>query len=266
MLPRPEPESLLEIAVQLATGAGELIRAGRGTHLDVDTKSTPTDMVTAVDREVEEWLSARIAARRPDDAVFGEEGVPSPGSSGVRWLVDPIDGTVNFVLGLPAYTVSVAAELDGRVVAGCVHNPETGELFRATIGGGAYLGSRRLTGPREVPLSRAVVGTGFGYDARRRARQGALVAALLPRIADIRRIGSASLDLCFVAAGRLDGFFETGLNAWDWAAGALIAEEAGCVVSGLRDNAVGKPVVAAAGPSLASDFFALLEELEADRV
>ena len=123
------------------------------------------------------------------------------GSSGVRWLIDPIDGTVNFVLGLPAYTVSVAAEMGGRVVAGCVHNPETGELFRATVGGGAYLGGRRLTGPRDVPLSRAVIGTGFSYDAARRGRQGALVAAILPRIGDIRRIGSASLDLCFVSAG-----------------------------------------------------------------
>src|SRR5215471_18037850 len=145
MSPSPEPESLLEIAVELATGAGELIRTRRGP-LDIDTKSTPTDMVTAVDRGVEEWLFARIAARRPDDAIFGEEGMPSSGSSGVRWLIDPIDGTVNFVLGLPAYAVSVAAEKDGRVIAGCVHNPETGDLFRAAIGRGAYLGSRRLTG------------------------------------------------------------------------------------------------------------------------
>jgi myo-inositol-1(or 4)-monophosphatase len=265
MSPGPEPESLLEIAVELATGAGELIRTRRGP-LDIDTKSTPTDMVTAVDREVEEWLSARIAARRPDDAIFGEEGVPASGSSGVRWLIDPIDGTVNFVLGLPAYAVSVAAELGGRVVAGCVHNPETGELFRATIGGGAYLGGRRLTGPRDVPLSRAVIGTGFSYDAERRGRQGALVAAILPRIGDIRRIGSASLDLCFVSAGRLDGYFEVGLNAWDWAAGALIAEEAGCVVSGLPGRPIGKPVVAAAGGSIAPDFFALLETLGATEV
>ena len=184
MSPSPEPESLLEIAVELATGAGELIRTRRGP-LDIDTKSTPTDMVTAVDREVEAWLSARIAARRPDDAIFGEEGEPASGSSGVRWLIDPIDGTVNFVLGLPAYAVSVAAELGGRIVAGCVHNPETGELFRATVGGGAYLGGCRLTGPRDVPLSRAVIGTGFSYDAERRGRQGALVAAMLPRIGDI---------------------------------------------------------------------------------
>ena len=118
-------------------------------------------------------------------------------------------------------------------------------------------GSRRLTGPRDVPLSRAVIGTGFSYDAERRGRQGALVAAMLPRIADIRRIGSASLDLCFVSAGRLDGYFEVGLNAWDWAAGALIAQEAGCVVSGLPGRPVGQPVVAAAGGSVAPDFLAL---------
>ena len=135
--------------------------------------------------------AASPAAPRPDDAIFGEEGEPASGSSGVRWLIDPIDGTVNFVLGLPAYAVSVAAELGGRVVAGCVHNPETGELFRATVGGGAYLGGRRLTGPRDVPLSRAVIGTGFSYDAERRGRQGALVAAMLPRIV----IGPVTVDV-----------------------------------------------------------------------
>jgi myo-inositol-1(or 4)-monophosphatase len=266
MSPHPGPESLVEIAVELTTGAGELILARRGTHLDISTKSTPTDIVTVVDREVEEWLFAQIAARRPDDAIFGEEGEPSAGSSGIRWLIDPIDGTVNFVLGLPAFTVSVAAEVDGQVVAGCVYNPETGELYRATIGGGAYLGSRRLDGPRDVPLNRAVIGTGFSYDAERRAKQGAVAAAMLPRIADIRRIGSASLDLGFLAAGRLDGFFETGLNPWDWAAGALIATEAGCVISGLRGRPVGRPAIAVAGASLAADFFGLLEELGADRV
>ena len=155
----------------------------------------------------------------PTTRSSAKKGSRRSGSSGVRWLIDPIDGTVNFVLGIPAYTVSVAAEMGGRVVAGCVHNPETGELFRATVGGGAYLGSRRLTGPRDVPLSRAVIGTGFSYDAARRGKQGDLVAAMLPRIADIRRIGSASLDLCFVSAGQagrlLRGRAERlGLGGW----------------------------------------------------
>jgi myo-inositol-1(or 4)-monophosphatase len=260
------PDALADIAVELASGAGEIIQARRGEPLDVLTKSTPTDMVTAVDHEVEAWLSAQIAAHRPGDAILGEESAESPGHSGVRWIVDPIDGTVNFVLGLPQYAVSVAAEVDGTVVAGCVHNPASGEVFRASLGGGACLDGRRLPGPRDVPLARAVIGTGFGYDARRRARQGRVVAALLPSIADIRRIGAASLDLCSVAAGRLDGYFEAGLNPWDWAAGVLVAQEAGCVASGLRGRPAGAGVTAVAGPALAGPFFALLEQLGVDRL
>lgn len=258
------PDTLRHLAVELAVGAGGIVRAGHGRRLEVLTKSTPTDMVTAVDREVEAWLSGQIAERRPDDAILGEEGPGLGGSSGVRWVVDPIDGTVNFVLGLPEYAVSVAAEVDGLVVAGCVHNPATGEVFHAMRSDGAYLGDSRLHGPREVPLERAVIGTGFGYDAGRRAAQGRIVAALLPRIADIRRIGSASLDLCAVAAGRLDGYYEVGLHPWDWSAGVLIAEEAGCRASGLRGRAVGDGVTAVAGAGLADEFFALLEELGAD--
>jgi myo-inositol-1(or 4)-monophosphatase len=264
MRPRAAPDLLRQLAVELAVGAGDIIRARHGHQLDVLTKSTPTDMVTAVDREVEAWLSAQIAERRPEDAILGEEGPGLGGTSGVRWLLDPIDGTVNFVLGLPEYAVSVAAEVDGRVVAGCVHSPSTGEVFHAMRGGGAYLGDSRLPGPRDVPLGRAVIGTGFGYDAGRRAAQGRVVAALLPRIADIRRIGSASLDLCAVAAGRLDGYFEVGLHPWDWSAGVLIAEEAGCRASGLRGREVGAGVTAVAGAGLAEEFFALLEELGAD--
>jgi myo-inositol-1(or 4)-monophosphatase len=252
--------------MQLASGAGDLIRRHQHDHFAIDTKSTPTDVVTEVDHAVEAYIRDALAQRRPDDAVVGEEAGDRGGTSGVRWFVDPIDGTVNFVLGLPQYAVSIAAELDGRVVAGCVHNPISGELFHATLGGGAFEGDQGLPGPREVPLPRAVIGTGFGYDAARRARQAAVVAALLPRIADIRRIGAAALDLCAVAAGRLDGYFEVGLNPWDWSAGVLIASEAGCAVSGLRGRPVGGAMTAVAGPALAPDFFALLEELDADQV
>jgi myo-inositol-1(or 4)-monophosphatase len=184
----------------------------------------------------------------------------------VRWVVDPIDGTVNFVLGLPQYAVSIAAEVDDQIVAACVHNPVTGETFRATLGGGAFVGQTRLGGPREVPLERAVVGTGFAYDAAVRSRQGAVVAALLPHIADIRRFGSAALDLCATAAGRLDAYFEVGLNPWDWSAGVLIASEAGCLVSGLRGGEPSGRMTAVAGSRFAADFFALLEEIGADEV
>lgn len=264
MTPIPPPSDLTELATRLATGAGDLIREHRHDRLTVDTKSTPTDVVTEVDRAAEAYIRGELARQRPDDAILGEESGRHTGSSGVRWFVDPIDGTVNFVLGLPQYAVSIAAEVGGRVVAACVHNPVTRELFRATLGDGAFLGEQRLLGPRDVPVQRAVVGTGFGYDAAQRARQAAVVAALLPRIADIRRLGSAALDLCAVAAGRLDGYFEVGLNPWDWSAGMLIAREAGCVVSGLRGRGPGAQMIAVAGQSLAPQLFGLLEEFGAD--
>jgi myo-inositol-1(or 4)-monophosphatase len=252
------------LAVELAEGAAEVVRAGHRGAVEVAAKSTATDLVTEVDRATERWLLERIRSLRPGDAVLGEEGVDRAGSTGVRWVLDPIDGTVNFVLGLPQYAVSVAAESDGRVVAGAVCNPATGETFRATLGGGAYLGDVRLAGPRQVPLARAVVGTGFGYDAALRARQAGVLVPLLPAVADVRRLGAASLDLCFLAAGRLDAYFEVALNVWDHAAGGLVAAEAGCVLSGLRGRAPSDACYAAAGSDLAPEFFALLESLGAD--
>jgi myo-inositol-1(or 4)-monophosphatase len=266
----PDPADLAAFAVRLATGAADQINSGltelRTAGLVIDSKSTLTDLVTASDRASEQWLVAEILRVRPEDGVLGEEGADRHGTSGVRWVIDPIDGTVNFVLGLPAFAVSVAAEVHGTVVAGAVCNIATGELFHAAAGGGAFLADQRLTGPRDVALARAVVGTGFGYDAERRTRQVAVVAELLPRVADIRRMGAASLDLCSVAAGRLDGYFEAGLNPWDYAAGALIAAEAGCVVGGLRSEPVSATMTVAAGSSFAGDLIALLEELDADRV
>jgi myo-inositol-1(or 4)-monophosphatase len=262
----PPAGALSDIAVDIATDTGKLIRSQRRERFGIDTKSTPTDMVTDVDRRAEAYILNQLAIRRPDDAVLGEEGGGHAGGSGVRWVVDPIDGTVNFVLDLPQYAVSIAAEVDGQVVAACVHNPVSGEVFRAALGSGAFVGDVRLAGPRDIPLERAVVGTGFAYDSALRARQGAVVAALLPRIADIRRGGSAALDLCATAAGRLDAYFEVGLNAWDWSAGVLIASEAGCTVTGLRGRVPDGTMTAVAGSRVAADFFALLEELEADRV
>ncbi len=259
----PGRRELAEFAISLAVGAGAVARTGRGERFDVTAKSTPTDVVTDVDRAVERWLVDRIGEQRPGDAILGEEGGGRAGTSGVRWLLDPIDGTVNFVLGLPQYAVSVAAELDGRIVAGCVHNPESGEVFHASLGGGAFLGELRLTGPREVALDRAVVGTGFGYDAGRRVRQARVAAELLGRVADIRRIGAASLDLCAVAAGRLDAYFEVGLNPWDWAAGLLVAEEAGCVAAPPAQDGTDAGLTVAAGAALAPALFRLLDELGA---
>jgi myo-inositol-1(or 4)-monophosphatase len=265
-----DPAALGEFAVALASGAASLIRDHLGGDLAVTSKSSSTDLVTEVDRASERWLVEQIAQERPDDAVLAEEGGEHAGRSGVRWLLDPIDGTVNFVLGLPQYAVSVAAEVDGRVVAAAVCGPVTGELYRAVIGQGARLesaaGSRRLTGPRRVDLDRAVVGTGFGYDRAQRARQAAIAAELLPLVGDIRRIGSAALDICAVAAGRLDAYYEVGLNPWDYAAGALVAAEAGCAVSGMRGAAPSSRMTAVAGAALVGPFLDLLHRLRADEV
>jgi myo-inositol-1(or 4)-monophosphatase len=265
------PSELGQYAVHLATGAADLIRrtdrrSAGAQDLGVHSKSTSTDLVTAVDQASEQWLIDQINRDRPGDAVLGEEGGGRAGTTGVRGVVDPIDGTVNFVLGLPEFAVSVAAERDGEVVAGAVCNPTSGEVFRAVLGGGAWLGDRRLSGPREVSLDRAVIGTGFAYDRELRGRQAAVVAQLLSRVADIRRIGSAALDLCSVACGRLDAYFEVGLNPWDYGAGALIAAEAGCATSGLRGAALSSRIAVVAGSGLAAAFVGLLEELDADRV
>jgi myo-inositol-1(or 4)-monophosphatase len=225
-----------------------------------------SDLVTEIDRSAERAIVDAIVAARPDDAILGEEGGDHrSGTSGVRWLIDPIDGTVNFLYALPQYAVSVAAERDGAVVAGVVHNPATGETYRAAAGAGAWLDApgrpaHRLAVTGCAELSQALVATGFGYAAAARARQAAVAARLLPRVRDIRRLGAASLDLCYLAAGRIDAYYEQGLHAWDYAAGGLIAAEAGAVRTGLRDRPAGDDLYCAAGPTLAPLFFALLEE------
>ncbi|MGY1718752.1 MULTISPECIES: inositol monophosphatase family protein [unclassified Blastococcus] len=264
---RPAPGALLELAVTAAREAAALVARGResaGEH--VTTKSSPVDVVTAVDTASEELLVRRLLAARPADGVLGEEGAAREGTSGVRWIVDPIDGTVNFLYGIPAYAVSVAAEVDGVVRAGVVLNVATGELFSATSGGGAWLESpgrppRRLTVPTPEALDRTMVATGFGYRVEQRRAQGAVVAQLVTRVRDIRRFGSAALDLCAVAAGRVDAYYELDLNPWDHAAGALVAAEAGAVVTGLDGTPVGEPMVVAVAPSVAEPFLALVSEL-----
>jgi myo-inositol-1(or 4)-monophosphatase len=262
-----ELAELLGLAVDLAHRAGTIVRDGRDGDLAVATKSTPTDLVTEVDRAAERFLVEQLHTRRPGDAVLGEEGAARDGSTGIRWLLDPIDGTVNFLYGVPMFAVSIAAERDGKELVGCVHNPISGETFMAVAGGGAWLGQRRLTatGPASS-LAHAVLGTGFSYDAGRRAGQGRVLAGVLPRVGNVRRLGSAALDLCFVAAGRLDAYYEQGLAPWDMAAGLLVAREAGAVVTGLRGRPPGTPIAVAASPAVADELVALLEELGADEV
>jgi myo-inositol-1(or 4)-monophosphatase len=262
----PDHTELRSIAERLARGAGALtvrLRAA-GTDLAVGVKSTPTDLVTAVDRASERWVLDELARLRPDDAVLGEEGADRAGGSGVRWVVDPIDGTVNFLYGLRPYAVSVAAERDGVVVAGCVHDPTSGETFAAALGAGATLDGAPVGGRWLAPgLDTAVVATGFGYDADLRAGQGRVLAGVLPRVGNVRRLGSAALDLCYVATGRLDAYWENGLKPWDRAAGMLVAAEAGAVLTGLRGRPPGT-VTLAASPAVAAELTLLLEELGAD--
>ena len=274
--------TLLRIAVAAAAEAGRLLASWRGDERPevIHTKSCPTDVVTEMDRRSEALITGRIRAHRPGDAVLGEEGGQTAGGSAghggdsggpgrVRWVVDPLDGTVNYLYGLRDWAVSIAAEVDGTVVAGVVEVPRHGETFTAVAGQGAWLHRGAATVALHctsgVPLAQALVGTGFGYDAGRRQVQGEVVAALLPYVRDIRRGGSAAVDLCSVAAGRLDAFFERGLNYWDFAAGGLIAREAGATVGGLAGKTESTAMAVAAGPGLYQQLDEFLTRLNPER-
>jgi myo-inositol-1(or 4)-monophosphatase len=245
------PQDLLKLAVEVATEAARLIvERRRGTITVADTKSTATDIVTAVDRESEELIRARVLAARPDDSFLGEEGDDVNGSSGVRWVVDPIDGTVNYLYDIPTYAVSIAVECDGQTVAGVVVDAPKGEVFTATLGGGAFADGRPIRVSDCPDLSKALVGTGFGYDPVRREVQAEVVQHLIAQVRDIRRIGVGAIDLCYVACGRLDAVYERGLNPWDYGAGALIAAEAGATVGGLDGAPVSPEMSIAATPAV----------------
>lgn len=255
-------DDLLALALDVARAAGELLLR-RPADLGVDTKSTPTDVVTAMDRASEELIVGRLLDARPDDGVLGEEGAERAGSSGVRWVVDPIDGTVNYLHGLPFWAVSLAAEEHGRAVAGVVHAPVLGWTYTAARGGGAWRDGRHLGGSGCTELARAVVATGFAYDSVRRGHQGNVAARLLPEVADLRRCGSGALDLCMAAEGLVDASYERGLSSWDFAAGGLVAAEAGLLVTGLHGQPAGAEMVVAAPPALAPALVALLEDFRA---
>ena len=258
------PADLLVLAVDLARQAGALalsMHAGLGAS---DTKSSPTDVVTAADRASEALLVKGIRSARPDDAVLGEEGASHDGSSGVRWVVDPIDGTVNFLYGLPQWAVSIGIEVDGVTEVGVVFDPAKDELFTAVRGGGAELNGRRLRCTEVTELSQALVATGFSYEAARRLRQARVLAALLPQVRDVRRLGAGALDLCAVAAGRVDAYYEQALSPWDMCAGLLIAAEAGARVGGLRGAAPGAALVLASAPAVHDALRDLLVSLDAD--
>ena len=272
---------LLDIAERGARAAIELVSDHRPAALELDTKSSATDMVTQMDRGAEAAIRAVIAESRPSDVVMGEEmgdgGGPAVdgatddghaadgGASGqVTWWVDPIDGTTNYVYDHPGWNVSVAAAIGTTVVAAVVADPTHGRTYTATLGGGARCSDRPdpLVLVEPPALDHALVATGFDYQADKRHRQGLVVAALLPRVRDIRRMGAAALDLCSVAAGRVDAYYEAGLSTWDYAAGALIATEAGARVGSIDGGPPRPGSVMAAHPVLFEQLAALRAELD----
>jgi myo-inositol-1(or 4)-monophosphatase len=254
-------DSLIEVAVRVAAEAAELVESTRRSAVrDVMTKSSATDPVTAGDRASERLIRERLAELRPGDAVLGEEeGSDSGTGSGVCWVVDPIDGTVNYLYGFPWYSVSVAAQLDGETVAGAVVEPASGRRWSAARGQGATLDGVPLRASPATRLDLTLLATGFSYQPERRTQQAEMLARLLGRVRDVRRTGSAALDLCMVAAGWVDAYVEHGLARWDWAAGSLIAREAGAVVSLPDSGDLGAAILAAA-PGIADELRTVLLE------
>jgi myo-inositol-1(or 4)-monophosphatase len=280
-----EAESLLDLACEVAVAAGRLLIGSGGRPEVVATKSSPTDVVTEADQAAEALIRGLIGEKRPGDRILGEEGGETGDGTGgqgvpsdVRWIVDPLDGTVNYLYGLPDWAVSVAAEVNGTVVAGAVFVPRRDELYSARLGHGAWLSSGaldwrgedtgspvRLACNRDVPIAQALVATGFGYAARRRQVQGDVLRAVLPRVRDIRRGGSAAVDLCSVASGTVDAYYERGVNLWDIAAGGLIAAEAGAQVTGLHGRPPSPSMTLAAPPPLLGELHDLLASTDPER-
>jgi myo-inositol-1(or 4)-monophosphatase len=258
---------LLDLAVAVAREAGEYLIAGRrGTVTASATKSSPTDVVTEMDTGAEALIRHRLHDQRPTDGLLGEEGEDQPGTSGVRWVIDPIDGTVNYLYDLWHWAVSIGVEQDGRTVAGVVHAPALGVTYTATLGGGAFRdggafrNGSRLRCSTVTDLGQTLVATGFGYSAGRREHQAKVLLRVIPQIRDIRRYGAASLDLCAAAEGKVDAYYERGLKPWDLSAGGLIAQEAGLVVGGLGGKPADEDLVVAAPPAIFPALVTLLAQ------
>lgn len=255
--------NLLARALSAAGLAGQLLVEQRAEHLLVESKSSATDAVTQMDRASEELLVRELLRRGPDDGVVGEEGGERAGTSGVRWILDPLDGTVNYLYRLPAWAVSVAAEVDGVVMAGVVHAPALGRTWFAARGEGAWRAdssgdSVPIQVGAETELAAALLGTGFGYVAADRVREAARVAGLIGQVRDIRRVGAAAVDMCWVADGSLDIYFEEGTHEWDRAAAGLIVAEAGGVMRDLQGGPPADEMTIAGNEGLAAGLAALL--------
>jgi len=259
-MPLQPQDRLTEVAGRAARAAAAvLMERFADAASGVASKSSRTDLVSDADRAAERAVLAVLAEERPDDAIVAEEGGGAAGSSGLRWVVDPLDGTINYLWGLPFWAVSVAVEDDAGALAAVVLDPLRDELFEAARSRGAHLGERRLAVREGDDPAEALTGTGFSYSADQRALQAARLATTLPRLRDVRRFGAAALDLAWVAAGRLDAFFETGLAPWDWAAGALLVREAGGVVRELTPRDGSPACVVAAGPGLIGPLVSVID-------
>jgi myo-inositol-1(or 4)-monophosphatase len=252
--------SLRDLALRAAAAGAAVHRAHRGKRLEITAKATPTDVVTVVDHEAERAIVETIMAARPDDAVLAEEQARHEGTSGVRWVVDPLDGTTNYVYAWPAYGVSIGVEVDGRRAVGVVHDSALGRVYAAVAGGTATCDGAPIRVRDAVPLATALVATGFQPFPAQRTRQGLVLARLLAHVRDVRRGGSAAIDLCAVAAGHLDAYYELGLGAWDMAGGLVVAEAAGARVHELPVANARGPLVVVGPPAVAD---ALLRALEA---
>jgi myo-inositol-1(or 4)-monophosphatase len=258
-------EQLEALAIDIAREAGELARRRRTEGVEIAaTKSSIADIVTEADREVETLIRARLVAERPDDGFLGEESGAERGTTDITWVVDPIDGTVNYAYGIPAYAVSIAAVRGEpapdrwEALAGAVFSPPTGEMFHAAQGAGAWLDGSRLTANAEASPAGSLLATGFGYNPATHASDLARVGRVMPIARDLRRIGAASLDLSYVAAGRFDGYFERGLQPWDHAAGALLVEEAGGRFTRVDlEDIPGRPLFVASGAAIFDELLAL---------
>ncbi|MFP3907371.1 MAG: inositol monophosphatase family protein [Acidimicrobiales bacterium] len=252
-------DALLALAERVASAGAEHLRTWmHHADLAVSSKDTPTDLVTDVDRSCETLVVDLLTSARPDDGLVAEEGSSIVGRSGVEWVVDPLDGTTNFVYGHPGFSVSIAAVVDGRPSVGVVADPLSGDLFSARAGGGATRNGTVLGLGTPPDLAHALVATGFSYDAGQRRHQAEVLTTVLPRIRDIRRMGGAALDLCSVACGRVDAYYERGLQPWDMAAGWVIAAEAGARVGDLDGGAPSATCCLAAHPVLFDALAALL--------
>lgn len=251
-------DELGALALEVASEAAAVLVAGLGLARVAATKTSLTDVVTEYDHRAEDLIASRLAAARPGDGLLGEEGSSRPSTSGVRWVVDPLDGTVNYLYGHPGFAVSLAAEARGRTLVGVVLDPLGGDTFTAAAGRGAARNGEPIRARPAPALGEALVATGFSYRPERRARQAAVLAEVLPRVRDIRRMGSAALDLCSVACGRVDAFYEELLNPWDHAAGALVAREAGALVSDGRGGPPSATLCVAAAAGLHAPLVELL--------